>query len=62
MNIYKGQQAEGELRLEAATSTSLHHSGSFFMCTIKFVTKNIPFWMRTYHIWKVVEGGGVARA
>ena len=61
--IYKGQQSEGVLRLEAATSTSLHHSDSFVMYIIRFVKKKTyPFWMKTYHIWKVVGGGGVARA
>ena len=58
-NIYKGQQAEGELRLEAATSTGLHHSDSFIMYIIRFVKKKTyPFWMQPYHIWKVVGGGG----
>ena len=31
------------MRLEAATSTSLHHSDSFVMYIIRFVKKNIPF-------------------
>ena len=61
-NIYKGQQAEGELRLEAATSTSLHHSDSFVMYIIRFVKKNIPFLDENIPYLEGGRGGGRVRA